>query len=334
MDLWLHIGCEKTGTTSVQQWLDRNSAALRAHGVVYSETLGRPSSKGLVLLGLTYGGRDQDILGREVASAAEFDALRTRLRTGLEAEVAAARNSGARHFVASQELCQSRLRDEPSVAALRAAIAAAAAHAVRVRIVCVLRPQIDTCLSLASTLSRLGWTIDRDWVGRQMRPGMMFYRLDLLLARWAAVFGTAAVIPVPYRRHRDVVGWFEAALGVENAGLTRPPQANTALDYRTIALVNALGREHRLRPEIESLPVEERLTLGRADATALQALFAESNAAVCSTWPDIREADLTPDWSRVPEQGTIDRLNDLGAAAPMLRQLVARLRTQPRLTRV
>lgn len=38
----LHIGCEKTGTTSLQQFLGSNRAALLAQGILHPESLRRP----------------------------------------------------------------------------------------------------------------------------------------------------------------------------------------------------------------------------------------------------------------------------------------------------
>jgi hypothetical protein len=40
IDVYLHIGTEKTGTTSIQAFLDRNRSRLRSQGVLYPELPG------------------------------------------------------------------------------------------------------------------------------------------------------------------------------------------------------------------------------------------------------------------------------------------------------
>ena len=52
MDLFLHIGMEKTATTSTQRWFADNRAALRAQGVAYSRVLGLITHRKLCLWSL------------------------------------------------------------------------------------------------------------------------------------------------------------------------------------------------------------------------------------------------------------------------------------------
>jgi hypothetical protein len=58
MDLIVHIGTEKTGSSSLQWWLDRNDETLARHGILYCKSLLRPANLGIYLYGLGGGSDD------------------------------------------------------------------------------------------------------------------------------------------------------------------------------------------------------------------------------------------------------------------------------------
>jgi hypothetical protein len=323
MDLLLHIGCEKTGTTSLQAWLDQHDQALAAHGIVYARSLGRPNNRRICYLGLEPGAADTGLEREGITTAEQHAAFQRIIARELAAEIGLARQAGCRLFVISNEHCHSRLKTPQAAARLRAALAASFAHC---EIVCFLRPQVDLCLSLASTLSRHGRKIDRFWVNRQLRPDRPYYALDALLARWADAWPEATLTPVATRRQPDTIAWFEARLGVAHLALQRRPPANEALDYRVMVLINALAASGigpadaapALAALLDWFPLEQRLTLGRAAAQGLQARFAAGNAALCARFPAITPADLTPDWDRYPQTGTIGALDTTSSGFPDL----------------
>jgi hypothetical protein len=337
MDLLLHIGCEKTGTTSIQQWLTQHDAALAARGIVYSKALGRPSNRRISHYGLEPGTPDESLAREGIRTPEQYVALQDKIAQAFTEEAEQARAAGCRTFVISSEHCHSRLKTEASVARVHALLAPLFSS---IRIVCVLRPQIDSCLSLASSLTRFGGAISRDWVEREMKPSVKYYALHHLLERWAGVFGAAAILPVAFRRCPDSVGLFEQMLGVAEAQLPRSPASNQALDYRVIALVNAMNADypdrsgdHAWARLVDDLPLDQRLTLDRASAQTLQGRFDAANAALCAAWPQIGPDDLTPDWSNYPHQGNIDRLNMADELGPFLRHIIDRLRIDALLER-
>jgi hypothetical protein len=337
MDLLLHIGCEKTGTTSAQQWLDQHATALAARGIVYSKALGRPSNRRISHYGLEPGTPDEALAREGIRSPDQYEALQSRIAAALTEEAQQARAAGCHTFVISSEHCHSRLKTEASVARVYHLLGPLFDD---IRVLCVLRPQIDSCLSLASSLTRFGGAISRDWVEREMKPTVKYYALHHLLDRWAAVFGAAAIVPVAFRRSPDTIDLLEHRLGVTEAQFPRLPASNQSLDYRVIALVNAMNAEHPDRAGdhawarlVDDLPLEHRLTIDRASAHDLQSRFTESNAALCAAWPQITPDDLTPDWSQYPDSGNIDRLNMADELGPFLRHIIDRLRIDALLER-
>ncbi len=331
MDLVFHIGCEKTGTTSLQSWFHANDAALRGHGVWYSLAFGRPNNRGIMFLGLLPGTPDEQLRSVGVDSAEQHQALQTRLTQEFLADVSAARQAGARTYVISNEHCHSRLKTLETVRRTHDLLAP---HFQRMRVHCFLRPQIDMSLSLASTMSRNRRVVDLDWVDRNMNPKALYYRFDELLARWACVYGADAVVPVSLRREPDVIRYFELELGVAELGLPRQVLANTALDYRSIALMNALVTggygsgplDAAVGLHFNDLPVDQRLSIDRATATRLQQRFDATNLACIEAFPAITQQDLTPEWARYPEVGNIGKLHMADELAGAIGGMVNELR--------
>ncbi len=331
MDLILHIGCEKTGTTSVQSWFHGNDLTLREQGIWYANAFGRANNRGLMFYGLLPGTPDDQLRAIGVETPDQHIELQAQIARDFAADIAAAREAGAKTYVISNEHCQSRLKTHDMVERTHALLAP---HFERITIHCLLRPQLDLCLSLASTLSRNRNVVDRGWIDREMNPNFPYYRFDLLLARWADVYGHDAVVPVSFQRQKDSVRYFEHLLGLTPLGLPRPPVANAALDYRVIAIMNALVRggygerplDYATRTFINDLPIEQRLSLDRATGMAMQARFDAANQACIAAFPAITADDLTPDWSKYPETGNVDRLHMADDVASLLCAMVDRIR--------
>jgi hypothetical protein len=218
MDLLLHIGCEKTGTTSVQFWLHQNAARLIQHGIFYSLVLGRHINRRISYYGLEPGTPD-DVMRLDGILTPEHHARVQRdVEVELAQEVREARQAGCTTFVISNEHLHSRQKTAANVGRIHALLASLFD---RISVVCFLRPQVDTCISRASTLSRNGGTISRDWIEADLHKANPYYHYDSLLDRWATAFGAAAMAPVAYKRARDTVGYFEQRLGVDRLALPR-----------------------------------------------------------------------------------------------------------------
>jgi hypothetical protein len=333
MDLLLHIGCEKTGTTSAQNWLHQNEEALRERGIAYSRVFGRPNNRRICFYGLEAGTPDDQLRRDGVTTAEQHAALQTQIAAEFAEEMAEARRAGIRTYVISNEHCHSRLKTPQSVQRTHDLLAP---HFQKISVHCFLRPQIDMCLSLASTLSRNGSVIDRGWLDRELRPTNQYYLFDDLLERWSAIYGREAIVPIGFRRTPDTVAYFEQVLGVADLALPRKPASNTALDYRVIAIINAMSKneksedafEYVLRLFLNELPVEQRLTLDRYSAQAFQQRYMRSNVACCRSWPQIDIHDLRPDWSHYPQEGTIDRLHTADEVGPFIRHILDRMRLE------
>jgi hypothetical protein len=152
MKVLLHIGSEKTGTTSIQHWAAANRAPLAARGILYPVAPGEragarpePNHVGLALA-VSERARRSGLVGMlglpDAAAAAAFG---RRMERRLAEEIGAA---GCGTLLLSNEHLSSRLRDEAEVAALRALVERAAGKAVEWHVVLYHRRQDEMIQSI------------------------------------------------------------------------------------------------------------------------------------------------------------------------------------------
>ncbi|HEY2447000.1 MAG TPA: hypothetical protein VGI20_14785 [Rhizomicrobium sp.] len=232
---WLHIGTEKTGSTSIRNYLARNREALLSLGCLYPTAAGPINHYALTAFGLD----DERIEGArgvfgidQGTSVAEF---RRRFADSLKRELAA---SGARTVVLSNELLSSRLRLPREVARIKA-LCDGIAHDTR--IVVYLRNQTDFLVSRYTNIVWEGGTKEFRFRGP---PALADY--SRLLDRWAQVFGRDNIVARRFEPtdlpDGDVVADFARAIGLDTTGLHSVGRFNESLDAESLAFLRAMNR--------------------------------------------------------------------------------------------
>lgn len=321
MDLLLHIGAEKTGTTSLQSWLGKNRAALRDKGVFFPASLGETRSIRMSMITAHYENAGAaSLAGHGITSAQALRDFAVGVERDFTAELRQAEADGCRVCLISDEGLQGFLRTGEEVARVRDF---AARFFSTVRVVLCLRAQVDYAVSHASTAARRGQRIDRAWFDR-VTPDNARYGYDRLVAKWEQAFGADNVQLLSYRREPDSIGTFGRLLGVDRAGFAEVARENGFLDWRYIQILNGLsaGRSERLPRLMARLPQEQPLRIGRALAETINARFLADNAALVARRPDITQGDLVPDAERHGTNGNIDRLEEDLFAPGMLDALL------------
>lgn len=152
--LYLHIGGEKTGSTSIQHFLEINKNLLRKHGFYYSNLLGYKNNCYLPL----YFSQDAS---ERLCSAWSLPHLASRRKAYLEGKLLSysksVKNSNFEFFVISSEYLQSRLRSINEISKLRDYLRDLFDDIV---VVYYVRDPIDSALSLYSTAVKSGFSGD------------------------------------------------------------------------------------------------------------------------------------------------------------------------------
>jgi len=197
MVLYLHIGTEKTGTTSVQNFFAAHREVLQKHGILYPRSVGRENHRALAVLAQNRTGTALwEKLG--IRDTGEFVRFRQEVEVSLADELAA---GGAPKTIMSNEHCSSRLRSDAEVEALRRFLAQ---FFDEIYVVVYLRRQDDFVVSTYSTEVRLGDTEPLAFP----KDKVISSRYDYweLLSRWARVFGRDRVICRKFEQSGLVAG--------------------------------------------------------------------------------------------------------------------------------
>ncbi|WP_410218278.1 hypothetical protein [Paracoccus sp. (in: a-proteobacteria)] len=328
MKLTLHIGTEKTGTTSLQKWMAANRAELLKQGVFYPKSLG--SSRHIKASVFASDFVNGDKIAYRIRGIEDEEALvsfRNRLRQQFHAEVADARANGYHHCFISDEGLQAVLRNQDELLRLKSSLLSVFDD---IQIIICLRPQIDYGLSLASTFSRLGFTINRKWLSN-VSPEFPRFNYNALVHAWEEIFGADAVKLVSYKNNPRSIPLFKQILGLSNEGAswTEVERENSFVDWRYIRLINKAQGEERnhLRSVLDQLPHFQKLELGKEAARTIARQFDESNGRLVNRRVDIALADLGSDEETSERTGNFAKLeetfDDDGLAYDLIKRMTS-----------
>ncbi len=310
--LHLHIGTEKTGTTSFQHWTLREQTALAAKGIlqpnwpekfVYSGT-----HRMLAVYGQGFEPYDDGQAPLGLTTRAEYTALCQDFEQALDDEI---ENSADGAWILSSEHMHSRLKTVEQVQRL-AALLQPRFSEITVHI--HLRPQVDMVSSMASTLARIGLPVSEKNFAK-VNPDSTYYNFSTLVARWETVFGAAHVRVIPYKRQRSICQYFLNLWQLDPADFGPELEVNGGVDWRTMALVNHI-HPHRqqvsdpegLRKAIAAVPVQAKLQIGMARAKEITARMQASNCALVQARPELTMDDFEPDWAKYDQPENLSRV--------------------------
>lgn len=306
----LHIGTEKTGTTTLQAFLKQNRAALDRNGFHHPEFAGRINHTGLTAYASDDDVRDDLRIDLGIHDADDLAVFRRRFEVEAADEIARHRE---RVFVFSNEHCSSRLTTPGEVARLRDFLAR---HFERITVTVYLRRQDQVAVSLYSTLLKFGG--DRWEILPDPRLRSTYWDYDRLLALWADAFGAENVVPRIFDRAElfggSVVSDFVRQWGlgqgfgdVRDTNESLQPHAGEFLRRLNTAFPGYVNGEfNRMRGElgarIGTLFPGRGPKPARAEAIAFYRKFAAPNEAVRARWFPSRATLFSEDFSGYPEE--------------------------------
>ncbi|MFZ5617501.1 MAG: hypothetical protein ACOZAA_09310 [Pseudomonadota bacterium] len=286
----VHIGTYKTGSTSIQAFLDANAGLLFAKGFYYPDSLGRPNHHGLAVFALS----DRETTGLirylNLHDREKREAKRAEIAAALNAELAGLPSEISAVVFSNEHL--SGLNTEPEIESLRDLLAP---HFDEIKIVVYLRRQDQRIVSDYTQKVRDGYTKPLDPLTYQPAESRDY---RAFLEKWAKVFGEDAIAPRIFSRARfvdgDLIDDFLAAIGAPaDPAYVRPEMENLGLSHEAIEFLRAFneyvphyrnGERNPVRMRLLPFLVEgfpgEGIRLGRGESEALLELVRESNEAV------------------------------------------------------
>lgn len=305
----LHIGTEKTGTSTLQIFLQANRARLNANGFHYPAFPGSTQQTKLA----AYAQEDREIddlrIDLGIRDARSLSAFRERFEADARAEVAAHPD---KTFIMSSEHCSSRLNGPPSVSRLKGLLDQLFDE---VEIAVYLRRQDQVAVSLYSTFLKYGAVRDSVLPDPHTEPGRWDYRN--MLSFWEGAFGRERVHPRIFDRAElaggSIVEDFRVRWGL-GTGFVPVRDANESIEPVAGEVLLRLNPD--FPPYLNTSKNPMRGELGawigngfpgrgiypaRADAEAFYKRFAEINEAVRREWFPERETLFSEDFGKYPE---------------------------------
>ena len=333
--IFLHIGTENTGTTTIQAMASRNRALLAQTGICYPRLPGKSGHAGLTLFAMQRIDRAGGL--RALLGIGDRDQARTYIDNfvpSLLEEVAA---SGCAQVLLSNEHLSSRVK---AAGQIRHLVDGLHEIASRIEVLIYLRPQYELLGSSYSTAVKSGSTAPIDLPKYLHKP---LFDYDAVLARWESIVGIEHLSVRRFARARfvggDLIEDFFHAIGREvPAGLTVPPERNARLDTDCLEFLR-IANHYLPRVKGGNLNSDRtglasalaRLTLGTPQGPAshipaafcaqVEAAFADCNARVAARYfPQEAETlfpAFTPAETGPVREFDIDRAVEIGLALMM-----------------
>lgn len=311
MDLLLHIGTTKTGSSSIQYFCKTNRERLRNLGVAYPSFPGVENHRGITVYAVDYA-RSKD-LNRQIGNdtAEQCSAYKEAFVEGFDNELRTF--AGAKTFVLSSEHLHSRCTTLESIGRLKEFLCS---RFEKISVLCYLRPQIEHAVSLYSTLLRHGYqeTLEEFLEDKMSQPNNPYFNFKKFLSPWVDIFGKDRLKVKLYddtrQLKRGVLSDFQSEIGVdvnsEEFAYTPRRSVSNSQEAEVVLLTRNRALEKSKRPEgfdaalanliSNHLPGSPRMPDIEL-AKRFQAKFEESNTWIAREWFDSREV-LEPNWSK------------------------------------
>ena len=307
----LHIGTEKTGTTTLQRWIRENRDGLADHGVYVPSSFGQLEHVHLVSFGAGNRRFFSPLARAGITTPAQRNAFRVELRERFEEELSGLADDTT--VLLTSERCISNLQKENEVDRL---VSMLESFFDEITVVAYLRPQHDLCSSLYSTALKNGFV---DWEilpsDESSMPLLDYYAS---LDRWAQRVGVDNVNVRLYDRSELEEGdistdFVTHVLQMDMNDFEPVPNQNESLSLEAQLF---LLKFNEVVPRFEGETLsKKRANIGKllsgiegskgilpteAEAREFFSRFAESNEAVRATFLPHRDELFAVDFSKYP----------------------------------
>ena len=182
--LYLHIGCEKTGTTSIQDCLYINRDNLKKYGYYFLQSMGPKNNRKLTCYSIKE--KVDDALYQNLLNKfSNNENIKKHIEEELEKEILNLDNS-IENVLISSEHFSSRLFLEEELLSLKNLLDR---FFEEITIICYFREQSKACQSLFSTGIKSGSSKSFDFYVKDCNPKNSYYNYLNMARIWSNVFG-------------------------------------------------------------------------------------------------------------------------------------------------
>jgi hypothetical protein len=241
-EIILHIGTEKTGTTTLQHFLDANRSLLLDQHVLHPHCVAGDSHSKIAVYGDDGADTADLAIHLSLHSAGEIQTMKKELHVNIKAEI---EKGNPKKIILSNEHCSSRFLETKPLLVLKELLDSFSSD---IKIVIYLRRQDEYFLSSYATAIVSGKTTklavpadmdNADWV--QSR-----YRYRPLIDRWSTVFGKENIILRVFDRSflqdGDFIADFIHATGIEADSFEKAAVKNESMSADILEFIRTLNK--------------------------------------------------------------------------------------------
>lgn len=265
MKFFLHIGTEKTGTSTIQSFFNLNRSRMLRNGTVYTSAAGLENNRKLAIVAYHPSRRDDFTRGNNLGTDADLVAFQAAVFDSLDKEIKqmSLQCSQPPVVVFSSEHLQSRLSTDDELVRLKDILRALGA--TEIKIIVYLRRPAEIANSLYSTALKAGASL----VSPPSPSHKYWNRVcnhRRTIERWRSVFGECSIIPRLYEPSKFVncslIDDIMHVIGLCPDEYLYPENRNESLSEISALLLQRLnkiipkvdnGKRNRIRGSIVSL---------------------------------------------------------------------------------
>lgn len=246
MKCYIHIGTEKTATTTIQNFFNINRIKLLENGCIFTQRAGMANNRRLSVAAYNLDRRDDFTQNHELDSDIKLKSFQEQSIKILKEEIESLKleNRNVKSIIFSSEHIQSRLTDVREINRLKEILNSLGFFDVS--IVLYLRRPADIANSLYSTSIKAGSS-----AACPPGPNVPYWNNvcnhKLTIEKFSSVFGGSAIIPRLFDKgefvNGSVIDDFLSVIGVPNEGYHVPKNANESLSILGINLLRRVNKE-------------------------------------------------------------------------------------------
>lgn len=311
----LHIGTEKTGTSTLQHLLHQHQQALQKQGVYYYASANRVEARTLAAAAIGDHAPDDHLKNAGINTPEQRQIFRTQVAEHFNKSMESLPAS-VHTVIISSEHFHSRLNKPEQLQWLQALLSP---WCKELQVIVYLRRQVDLAASYYSTELKNGGIRTLEQAARQgCKPSNHYFNYQSLLSLWGNVFKGANITPRVFDQRalqqKDIItDFFHTTKLEENHSIIkrvskrRYNESLTPFGQKLLLALNIAIKNKTTRASLNEL-AELRILLNQQFsgpgeylsypiALELQSAFSASNAQVCEKWfPEKDEL-----FSRVPQ---------------------------------
>ena len=292
----IHIGTEKTGTTSIQEFLYQNQNLLREKGYHFIQSAGKKNHRQLVAYCLNDYRNDEFFKINKINTGEEKKRFKEDLLNKFEEEILSLPES-IHTVIISSEHFHSRTKTEEEV---KNAHTLLSPYFTDIKIVCYVREQVKMCTSLYSTAIKAGNNPLFDDFLKKCAPKNIYYNYSDMLFNWEKAFGREAIDVSLFEKKEflnhdllddfiakidlDLVGILDKNISIENESLTYPGQILGKAINQVFSQKTKFDKVKKIRKKCQKIIYQKCKGTGEQASLEEQKriydLFFESNEAL------------------------------------------------------